>query len=207
VKAKPPLPQISGQFGSFVSNMIRSLINALHKLESGLLALILFLLIVLAAYQVAARNFFDSGLLWGDGFVRVAVLWVTLIGAMVASRTDDHIRMDVVSRYLPDGMRHLAQRLTALFTSIVCGLFTWHSLSFIRFEYEDGTLAFGVVPAWVCELIMPVGFAIMGLRYVLHMVFPQPPQTPDLGLEESAHRETQTASVPESVASGSGSKP
>ena len=67
---------------------MRSLIGFLQKIESGLLALILFLLIVLAAWQVVARNFFDGGLLWGDGFVRVAVLWVTLIGAMVASRKD-----------------------------------------------------------------------------------------------------------------------
>ncbi len=168
--------------------MIKTLINALHKIESGMLALILFLLIVLAAYQVAARNFFDSGLLWGDGFVRVAVLWVTLIGAMVASRSDDHIRMDVVSRYLPDGFRRLAQRLTALFTAVICGLFAWHSLTFIGFEYEDGTLAFGAIPAWVCELIMPFGFTVMGLRYVLHMISPPPLEPPDFGLEESDSR-------------------
>ncbi len=169
--------------------MLKALINALYKLESGLLALILFLLIVLAAYQVVARNFFDTGLLWGDGFVRVAVLWVTLIGAMVASRTDDHIRMDVVSRYLPEGLRHFGQRLTALFTAIVCGLFAWHSLVFIQYEYEDGTLAFGAIPAWVCELIMPIGFAIMALRYIVHMILPPAPTTPDFGLEESDERE------------------
>jgi len=169
--------------------MLKALINALHKLESGLLALILFLLILLAAYQVIARNFFDTGLLWGDGFVRVAVLWVTLIGAMVASRTDDHIRMDVVSRYLPEGLRHFSQRLTALFTAIVCGLFAWHSLIFIQYEYEDGTLAFGAIPAFVCELIMPVGFTIMALRYLLHTISPPAPTTPDFGLEESDERE------------------
>lgn len=172
-----------------IQSLVQSLIKILHKLESGMLALILFLLILLAAYQVLARNFFDSGLLWGDGFVRVAVLWVTLIGAMVASRTDDHIRMDVVSRYLPQGMRHLAQRLTALFTAIVCGLFAWHSLVFIRYEYEDGTLAFGAIPAWVCELIMPLGFTVMALRYVLHMIFPPTPTTPDFALQESDERE------------------
>lgn len=175
--------------------MIRTLISALHKVESGLLALILFLLIVLAAYQVAARNLFDSGLLWGDGFVRVAVLWVTLIGAMVASRTDDHIRMDVVSRYLPEGVRRFAQRITALFTAVVCLLFAWHSLTFIGYEYEDSTMAFGVVPAWLCAAVMPVGFTIMALRYLLHTISPQPPQTPDFGLLESDERDALAAQV------------
>lgn len=153
---------------------MRSLIGLLHKIESGLLAVILFSLIFLAAWQVLARNFFDGGLLWGDGFVRVAVLWVTLIGAMVASRTDDHIRMDVVTRYLPDGIQNLSRRLTALFTAVVCGLFAWYSLSFVQEEMEYGTMAFGEVPAWVCATIMPVGFGIMALRYLLH-VFVVPP--------------------------------
>jgi len=93
-----------------------------------------------------------------------------LIGAMVASRTDDHIRMDVVTRYLPTGFKAVARRLTALFTAIVCGLFAWYSIGFIRFEIEDGTMAFGSVPAWMCELIMPIGFGIMALRYLLHTV-------------------------------------
>jgi TRAP-type C4-dicarboxylate transport system permease small subunit len=153
---------------------VRALIGFLHKIESGLLAVILFLLILLAAWQVLARNFFDGGLLWGDGFVRVAVLWVTLIGAMVASRSDDHIRMDVVTRYLPVGLQRASARLTALFTAVVCGLFAWFSTSFVMEEMEYGTLAFGDVPAWVCAVVMPVGFAVMALRYVLHaFVLPQ----------------------------------
>ena len=147
---------------------MRALIGFLHKIESGLLAVILFLLILLAAWQVLARNFFDGGLLWGDGFVRVAVLWVTLIGAMVASRSDDHIRMDVVTRYLPVALQRASARLTALFTAVVCGLFSWFSTSFVLEEMEYGTLAFGEVPAWVCAVVMPVGFVVMALRYVLH---------------------------------------
>ena len=154
---------------------MRSLIGFLQKIESGLLALILFLLIVLAAWQVVARNFFDGGLLWGDGFVRVAVLWVTLIGAMVASRKDDHIRMDVISRYLPVNFRRLSARLTAVFTALVCGLFAWFSTTFVIEEMEYGTMAFGEVPAWACALVMPVGFGIMTLRYMLHAVI-LPPQ-------------------------------
>ena len=155
---------------------VRSLIGFLQKIESGLLAVILFLLIVLAAWQVLARNLFDGGLLWGDGFVRVAVLWVTLIGAMVASRTDDHIRMDVITRYLPEAFQKASARLTAVFTALICGLFAWFSTSFVMEEIEYGAMAFGEVPSWICALVMPIGFSIMSLRYVLHaIVLPKKP--------------------------------
>jgi hypothetical protein len=34
-------------------------------------------------------------------------------------------------------------------------------------EFYDGGLAFGQVPVWVCEAIMPVAFGVMALRYLM----------------------------------------
>ena len=166
---------------------MRQLLKFLNLIERSMLASLLLALIGLAAYQVLARNLFDSGLTWGDGFVRTAVLWVTVIGALVASRTDDHIRMDVITRYLPTGALRWVQRLIALFTAAVCLLFAYYAVEFIKFEYEDGTLAFGKVPAWVCELVMPVGFALMGVRYIVRAIVlpPTPTDTEQPGAPDS----------------------
>ena len=64
--------------------------------------LLLLGMISMAAGQVLLRNFFDGGVYWGDSAVRVMVLWVTMLGAMVASRDDSHIRIDLVGRFLKD---------------------------------------------------------------------------------------------------------
>lgn len=141
-------------------------------MESGLLAALLATMIGVAAFQVIARNLFDFGLLWGDGLVRVLVLWVTLLGGMVASRNDEHIRMDLVGKLLDERRNRLLRRVTSAFTALVCGLFAYHSARFVWLDYQDGVLAFAAVPAWVCESIMPVGAAVMGLRYLLHTVRP-----------------------------------
>ena len=34
-------------------------------------------------------------------------------------------------------------------------------------ERIAGTIAFASVPTWVCELILPVAFGVIGLRYLL----------------------------------------
>jgi TRAP-type C4-dicarboxylate transport system permease small subunit len=146
--------------------------RALRALEDGLLVALLAAMIGVAAYQVVARNLFGGGLVWGDGLVRVLVLWVTLVGAMVASRHDDHIRMDLVARFLPPRWKRLLQRFTGAFTAAVCGLFAWHSARFVWIDYQDGTIAFAAVPAWACELVIPVGAAVMGFRYLLYTVRP-----------------------------------
>ncbi|MEZ5559865.1 MAG: TRAP transporter small permease [Pseudomonadales bacterium] len=152
--------------------MLDSALSLLRRLESAILAALLALMILVAAYQMAARNLFDTGLLWGDGLVRVLVLWVTLLGAMVASRNDEHIRMDLVTRFLDKHWQRLLRRLTSLFTAVICGLFAYHSCRFVVLDYQDGITAFASVPAWACEAIMPLGAGVMCLRYLLHVVKP-----------------------------------
>lgn len=145
----------------------------LHGAEDALLALLLAALVGFAAYQVIARNIGDGGLLWGDALVRVLVFWITLVGAMIATRRDEHIRIDALTRFFSPFWRRQSDRLAALFACAVCALLAWHSYQFVLFEYEDGVLAFASVPAWLCEAVLPVGAAIMSLRYALRVWSPR----------------------------------
>ena len=158
--------------------MIRRAERALQRLESALLVGLLGAMIGVAVYQVLARNLFDAGLVWGDPMVRVALLWVTLMGGMAASASDRHIRIDLVARFAsPAAGRHLG-RLTGAFTAAVCFALAWFSVTLVLWDYRDGTPGFGVVPAWVCELIIPVGAAVMGLRYLARAVVGAAPGEP-----------------------------
>ncbi|MEZ5549476.1 MAG: TRAP transporter small permease [Pseudomonadales bacterium] len=150
--------------------MIDRLIVRLRFIESGLMVVLLCAMILVAAYQVIARNFFDSGVLWGDSMVRVLVLWVTFVGATIASRNDEHIRMDLLSRFIKPGFEEVLRRFRSLFTSIIAAVFAWYSLQFVLLDYEDGVIAFAGIPAWVCESVMPFGGALISLRYLLHTV-------------------------------------
>ncbi|GIS19200.1 MAG: hypothetical protein CM15mP120_11160 [Pseudomonadota bacterium] len=87
---------------------------------------------------------------WGDSAVRVMVLWVTMLGAMVASRDDSHIRIDLVGRFLKDLEKPLLEatvaRINYGFTCVVLGSFVgqW-ALCLLRIF--DGSIAFAKVPA------------------------------------------------------------
>ncbi|MEM8768468.1 MAG: TRAP transporter small permease [Pseudomonadota bacterium] len=152
--------------------MTERLLAGLRFIENGLLVLLLGAMILIAAYQVVARNFFDTGLLWGDAFVRVLVLWVTFIGATIASRNDEHIRIDLLARFLGDRSETWVIRFRSAFTAAVAGLFAWYSFEFVRLDYEDDIIAFASVPAWICEAVMPVGAALIALRYAVRVVKP-----------------------------------
>ncbi len=150
--------------------MAEHFVEVLRRIEDALLAILLAAMIGVAGAQVLLRNFFDSGLYWGDSAVRVMVLWVAMLGAMVAARSDNHIRIDIAGRFLPERYKPYVSRFAHLFTCVLLSLFAWYSYDFVRFEYEDQTIAFAQIPAWICEAIMPVGAAIMALRYAVHTV-------------------------------------
>lgn len=133
--------------------------------ETFLLLLFLFSAIFLASTQIILRNFFDNGIFWADSALRIMVLWIGMVGAMYASRHRMHIRIDILSRYLPEKIKHPVWRLTEFISAIVCVIAAYYSLEFVLLEYQDGLLAFANVPVWLCESIIPFAFLIMSLRY------------------------------------------
>ena len=145
----------------------RRLRSGLHRLEDGLLVGLLAVMLGLAAIQIFLRNVFDAGLVWSEVLVRVLVLWVGLAGAMVASRQNRHISIDLLDRYLPEQSKIYVQAVVTLFTALVCTAVTYYSFAFVRMEYADGGMVFARIPVWVCESIIPFGFAAMALRYYL----------------------------------------
>ena len=142
-------------------------IDRLHRVEDGLLALLLAIMIVLAGTQILLRNLFDSGVVWIDPLLRVLVLWLGLLGATVATRHDRHIRIDLLSRYFKRNTHRLVQALVGQVSAWTCLVIAWFGLDWIRLDYNDGITWFGEVPAWMVESIVPFAFALIGLRYLL----------------------------------------
>lgn len=145
---------------------MEKLYNVAKKIEDFLLVSLVAVMILMAVGQILMRNVFDFGLVWADSFVRILVLWIGLVGAMVASRDGRHINIDLVSRFLPVRAKVISGVVVGLGTSIVCGFLVYHSLHFVKTEFEYGELAFAAIPAWVCQAIIPIGFLVIGLRYL-----------------------------------------
>jgi TRAP-type C4-dicarboxylate transport system permease small subunit len=136
--------------------------------EDILLIVLLAVMILLATTQIFLRNVLGMGLIWADELVQVLVLWLGLLGAMAASRDDNQINIDLLTRFLPPRMQLLSRLLCAAFTALVCGVIAWHSYRFVRMEQEFATTALGKYPAWIFESIIPLGFGLISYRYTLN---------------------------------------
>lgn len=142
----------------------------LRQVEIGLLAVLFLALVVLGLTQIGLRNLADSALPWADPAMRACVLWLAMLSAALAADEARHIRIDILSRYLPPGLRGWVERGVFVLTSLVCLAMTAASMRILELEYEFSDLAFLGVPRWIVLAIIPIGFALMAWRFMRRAV-------------------------------------
>jgi TRAP-type C4-dicarboxylate transport system permease small subunit len=148
-------------------SLVSRLLRMTAFVEDALLVLILAAMVGLATTQILLRNLFDGAILWADPMLRVGVLWVGMIGAMVATRGDKQISVDAVSRFLPTRWKARVRVITDLFTAVVSWVVAWSALRLVLDDRAAGVTAVAFVPVWICEAVLPVAFGIIALRYLL----------------------------------------
>ena len=151
--------------------------SGIDRVEGILLVLLLGLMIGVAFLQIVLRNLFATGLSWADPLVRNLVVWVGFIGAALATREGKHITIDLLLRGMPQRTRGVIERMTHLFSSVICGLLTFAAIKFIRNEALMGSRTFWEIPTWVPGLILPATFALMTFRFGLRALKPFSLQT------------------------------
>lgn len=143
----------------------------LLKIEAIMTIGLLLSMMLIATVQIVMRNLFDSGLLWAESYIRVAVLWLALFGAMLASRHHKHLAIDALIPRLSPPVQYWLKRFNDLFSAVICFIISYHSSFFIYSDYQEGSIAFATVPSWLCEVIIPIAFALIGYRYLLTALF------------------------------------
>ncbi|MBN2382872.1 TRAP transporter small permease [bacterium] len=148
--------------------LILALDRKLARCETWLLVLIVCFMVVAAFTQVILRNFFNFAITGTDIFLRHLVLWIGFIGASLATHSEKHIVIDVLSRVSGPRLKKVTRIAVLLFAAGITGVLCRAAFVFVRSEYDYGTTLFGSMPAWTLELIIPLGFLMIGLRFLLH---------------------------------------
>ena len=146
---------------------MRKVRSVLLRVEDWFLVGLLLAILAMAVLQIVLRNVFGTGIVWGDILVRILVLWIGMTGAMVASRRGEHINVDILTRYLTPAAQTAVSTVVCTLTAAVCGIAAYFSFAFVAAEAEFGGTAFAGIPVWICQLIIPIGFAMIALRYLL----------------------------------------
>ncbi|WP_136796062.1 TRAP transporter small permease [Desulfosediminicola ganghwensis] len=138
-----------------------------HHFEELVLCLLLSSMILLACLQILLRSVFSSGLVWADPLLRYLVLWSGLLGAVLATSRGEHIAIDLAEHIVPLKLQPLVKVLCNLFCAVTSGFLTWAAFLFIQSEIEYGSPSLFGLPSWYLNVIFPLAFGLICLRYTL----------------------------------------
>ncbi len=146
----------------------------LLKVEQFFLVLLLTLMIFFAFTQVILRQFFSTGILWADLFVRHLVLWTGFFGAACATVRKRHFIIDLLNKNLSPGFREFADFLTDIFEILVLALLLKGAFVFFMDDYQYGSELFSFyslhVKSWSMTLIFPAGFILLLTHSLLSFI-------------------------------------
>ncbi|HEY5795595.1 MAG TPA: TRAP transporter large permease subunit, partial [Bosea sp. (in: a-proteobacteria)] len=152
--AAPPIPTTGiGRMANRLDHVVGTGVEAIAA------ALVLIEICILAA-GVTARYVFHAPLVWSDELASILFLWLSMLGAVVALRRGEHMRMTgLVSRVSP-ATRSLLEALAITAAIAFLLLILPHALEYAEEETFIVTPALEITNAWRASAI-PVGMGLM----------------------------------------------
>lgn len=160
--------------------------------ENLLVASTLLLMAILPVIEFAGRWLLGKGIPGSVDFLRHGTLLLGFVAAVAATREDRNLKIAAMEIWLPALWRRPARLFSSFITVTACTVLGWAGILLVlaeapaapdwvreimplswipfweeRLLFSDGGLVKvgGVIPVWIAELIMPLGF--LGIIYRL----------------------------------------
>ena len=158
------------------------IIDVLRKIIELVLIGIVVLQSVLLMASVFFRYILNSPIIWGDEIVRYSLIWMTFIGAALATKEKQHIQVDVIDMILPKWGQKLTNGLADV---IVVGFMAFMIYYGIRMtDFQRGM--FGETLSWFSYAYVYVSIPIGAFFMILFTI------TKYFTPEETSFREEAT---------------
>jgi tripartite ATP-independent transporter DctM subunit len=141
-----------------------SLGSLVEILAAGLVAVEIIILFG----GVVSRYVFDRPLVWSDELASTLFLWLAMLGAVIAFRRDEHMRMTACVATLGSRMRTIADGFASTASLAFLLLIAWPAYQYALEELPITTSALEITDAWRAAAL-PAGVALMIVFAVLRL--------------------------------------
>ena len=145
---------------------MREILRQIDKNGERWLLLVLYAFIVMAIFIEVIRRFvllYSS--VWGEETARYAFIYLVWIGAAAAIRERAHIRIEVLTHYLPPRGVAAIYLFGDILTGILACIAIYWSLDpvLVSLRFENVTDGLRIIRAWFL-IAVPFGFSLMMFR-------------------------------------------
>jgi C4-dicarboxylate transporter, DctM subunit len=137
-------------------------------LENLLICCSLATMVLVPLVESALRATLNVGISGANPLVQHLTLIIGMLGGAIAARENRLLSLSTGSTFLKGRLKLSAILFSNAFGAVISFFLCAASIQFLQTEREAATtLAYGI-PVWVAQLVMPVGFALVGLRLLYH---------------------------------------
>jgi C4-dicarboxylate transporter, DctQ subunit len=143
--------------------------HALNRAVTALAAAALVLASCCAFYQVITRFVFEQPSTWSEALTRTLLIWMVLLGCMVAFRRGALMSVDLAYRKSRGAWRHALQAFISLSSLALLGVIIWYGYLLtmrVRFQVLAGM---EVSIAWAYAAL-PVGGVFAFIAVLAHWI-------------------------------------
>lgn len=136
------------------------------RIEEGLIALFLAIMTFLTFVQVVLRYVFNSGWVWSLEATTYSFAWLVLLGMAYGVRTRSHIAVDLLVGRLSGITHKAASYLSIIICLAYSTLMVYGGTVFVTRLFQLGNDARDLpVARWILTIMLPLGFALLTLRF------------------------------------------
>lgn len=138
------------------------------NLEKCICVATFVIMLTLTFVNIVSRYLLTMSLSFTEEIVTGLFVIASLAGASIAIRDHAHLGLDVVTSHLPKGVQRALFILANILGIVFCAVVFYHGAIMVYHEFESGQVSATMQwPEWIYGMTVPVGSALLILRYSL----------------------------------------
>ncbi len=138
----------------------------LERLEESLIAILLALMTLVTFAQVIARYVFNYSFVWALELVTFLFGGLIFLGMAYGVRVGAHIGVDALVRQLSPSRARAVAIVATVLCMVYAAIVFAGAWTYVGKMHEIGILAQDIpIPQWVPRLVLPLGYALLFLRF------------------------------------------
>ncbi len=136
-----------------------------NLIECYLGVIIVIGMLILLSVQVFARYVTGVSWAWIDEISRYGLIWLAYLSAIYATYTDSQIKVDLLIKVWPKGMRKLIKHLSVIIFFVYSVVVAYFSTIWVVDIIKTGTISMALhLPMAMFQCIIPIAHILLAIR-------------------------------------------
>ena len=151
--------------------MAKKCLNALNHIEEIIGCVMVAIMVVILLSQVILRYVFSAPFKQAEEIARYCMIWITFVGASYGAKKRTHAEITFISdRISSKTVRKWHQIIVDLLVTVSFLYLMPEAINFVILQQVVRSPSMLNLPMSSIYIIMPIGIALMCVRYAVHIV-------------------------------------